>query len=89
MFLAIAACDVDKKSDREKGFEQINIEMEKFEKAAENLERVYGKIRFWSNPDGYVPDRYFHWASQAEDISFMFQVERGFHKYLDDWMSGK
>lgn len=40
-----------------------------------NLKRVYSKTRFIVYPPDYIPDRYFHLASQREDLSWMIQAQ--------------
>ena len=73
--LALKRCDIDDLVERESGKEQISNAMKYFKKSWENLKTVYAKTRFITQPSNFVPDRYFHFASQREDLSWMIQVE--------------
>ena len=33
-----------------------------------------------------MAERYFHFASQREDLSWMIQTEELFHKVIEEWM---
>jgi hypothetical protein len=50
------------------------------------VERVYGQTRFISYPVNYIPDRYFHLASQREDLTWMIQPEELFIGMIEKWM---
>jgi len=68
------------------GFEQVRAALKGFDQAWENLQEVYGRTRFVSYPAGYVPDRYFHVASQGEDLGWMIQAEELFHSMISAWL---
>ena len=55
--------------------------MRDFDQAWSNLKSVYAITRFIVYPVNYVPDRYFHLASQREDLTWMIQVEELFPAY--------
>jgi len=86
LLLAIKQCDTTDENQRERGMEDINAAMEAFNESWENLKTVYSKTRFIRYPDNYIPDRYFHFASQREDLTWMIQAEELFHKMINDWM---
>jgi len=60
--------------------------MQDFQQKWDMLNKVYGKTRFTSYPDGYVPDRYFHLASQREDLSWMIQAEEMYCSMIEKWL---
>ncbi len=86
LLLALKKCDTDDKVQLEKGIKEVNNAMDDFNKAWGNLQTVYVETRFISYPENYVPDRYFHFASQREDLSWMIQVEELFHQMIHDWI---
>jgi hypothetical protein len=87
LLLALKACDTDNKLDLTEGISNVNIALENFNRSWNNLKEIYSKTRFLSNPANYVPDRYFHYASQREDLSWMIQVEEEFHKHIQEWLN--
>jgi len=50
------------------------------------VENVYGETRFISYPPDYIPDRYFHLASQREDLTWMIQPEELFINMIQKWL---
>jgi len=86
LMLALGKSDTRNKNQRKEGIEEIKAAMEDFEEEWENLKVVYSKTRFIEYPSNYVPDRYFHFASQREDLSWMIQVEELYHKMIHTWM---
>ena len=86
MLLALKDCDTVSRRTRSKGKEAVRLALVEFEHAWENLQDVYKETRFLSYPEEYVKDRYFHFASQKEDLSWMISVEEQFHKMLQDWL---
>ncbi len=86
LLLALQTCDHDDESQQKSGFEQVRNVMVKFESAWAHLEAVFAKTRFISYPENYVPDRYFHYASQREDISFMKQAEDLYFEMIREWL---
>jgi hypothetical protein len=55
--------------------EEVEKVMANFQEKWENLNRVYSTTRFIAYPANYVPDRYFHLASQREDLTWMIQAQ--------------
>ena len=57
-----------------------------FDIAWNDLQDVYSETRFVSYPQGYIPDRYFHLASQSEDLTWMIQPEILLKGMIDSWI---
>lgn len=89
LMLALKTCDVKGAGARKRGNKEVEKALKEFDSAWEHLKEVYAKTRFLSYPPDYVPDRYYHFASQREDIAFMIQVEELFHEMVRDWMASK
>jgi len=77
------------KGQQKAGIEQVKLAVQGFQLAWENLKQVYGKTRFVAYPANYVPDRYFHFASQREDLSWMIQAEELYHAMIEKWLQGQ
>lgn len=86
LLLALKQCDTKKAGARRKGIMMVERALEDFDRSWEHLKEVYSRTRFISYPPDYVPDRYYHFASQREDISYMIQVEELFHQMVRDWI---
>lgn len=86
LMLALQQCDTSDPKKRNEGMAAIELALKDFERAWQNLQHVYGKTRFIANPDNYLPDRYFHLASQREDLSWMIQVEELYHRMVLQWL---
>jgi hexosaminidase len=86
LLLALQACDVEGRPGQLAGAEKVREAMTGFQDAWEGLQTVYGKTRFVSYPEAYVPDRYFHFASQREDLTWMIQVEELYFGMIQRWM---
>lgn len=86
LLIALKHCDTDDKVQLEKGIKEVNNALDEFNKVWGNLQTVYAETRFISYPANYVPDRYFHFASQREDLTWMIQVEELFHQMIYEWM---
>ena len=87
LLLALKECDSADTVTRQNGYVKVKNELIEFNKAWKNLEDVYAETRYIKYPDNYIPDRYFHTASQREDLSWMIQTEELFHKMINDWIS--
>ncbi len=85
ILLALKKCDTDDKTRLEQGIEQVNAALKEFDNAWLSLQNVYAETRFISCPETYVPDRYFHFASQREDMSYLIQAEELFHRMVQQW----
>jgi hypothetical protein len=87
LLLALEQCDTTDPAERQSGIENINRTLETFSKAWDNLKAVYSKTRFIAYPVNYVPDRYYHFASQREDLTWMVQVEELLVKKMENWLA--
>ncbi len=86
LLLALKQCDVEGIDSKEKGFKAVKKAMIDFDSAWANLKKVYSETRYISYPANYVSDRYFHFASQREDLTWMIQVEDLLHPMVDEWL---
>ena len=87
LLLSLKHCDVENKSKRKAGFDGVKKTLDEFDEAWENLTAVYAETRFIAYPDNYVPDRYFHFASQREDLTWMIQVEELLYPMVNQWVN--
>lgn len=74
-------------TSREEALSRVGYSLDQFDLAWESLKEVYSRTRYFAYPAGHVPDRYYHFASQREDLSWMIQTEELFHKMVRNWMS--
>jgi hexosaminidase len=86
LLLALKQCDTPDKTKQKSGIEKVRNTLNEFTKAWENLQNVYAKTRFIYYPENYVSDRYFHYASQREDLTWMIQPEELFHSMIGEWI---
>ncbi len=86
LMVALNQADVRSASKRERGIGEVRNALEEFETAWAHLKEVYSKSRFYAYPPDYVPDRYFHFASMQEDLSYLIMVEELLHEMVRDWM---
>ena len=86
LLLALKQCDVKDETKREAGFIVVKKTLDDFDKAWLELKYMYGKTRFIEYPKNYVADRYFHFASQREDLTWMIQVEELVHPMINEWL---
>ncbi len=68
------------------GLENVKKSILEFQQAWTNVEDVYSQTRFISYPRSYVPDRYFHLASQREDLTWMIQAEEMYFGMIEKWI---
>jgi hypothetical protein len=84
--LALKECDQTENERKKTGLENIKKTLQEFQQAWTNVEAVYSQTRFISYPEGYVSDRYFHLASQREDLTWMMQAEEMYFGMLEKWI---
>ena len=89
ILLALRDCDTADPEQKKAGLEKLKDARSDFDKRWDKLKTVYAKARFISYPSEYVPDRYFHIASQREDLSFMIQAEQLFFQMIDKWQQNR
>ena len=86
LLLAMKESDSPDKIQQHAGLEDVGKAIKNFQEAWKELENVYGQTRFISYPPNYVPDRYFHLASQREDLTWMIQPEQLFLGMIEKWL---
>ncbi len=59
--------------------------IQEIKESFEHLCEVYSETRFIKQPEGFVKDRYFHTASQREDLSWMTQAQELFLQKINRW----
>ena len=87
LLLVLKQCDVDENDSREKGFKAVKMALNNYNLAWAELQSIYAETRFISYPSNYVKDRYFHFASQREDLTWMVQVEELLHPMVNEWLN--
>ncbi len=87
LLAALQKCDTPDPASLKDGRNQVREAIQEFNIVWENLQKVYSETRFISYPDDYIPDRYFHFASQREDLTYLIQTEELFHKMVGKWMN--
>ena len=86
LLLALQKCDVADEIQQKAGVKTVHTALEEFDRRWAKLQVVYAKTRFITYPDNYVKDRYFHLASQREDLSWLIQAEEKYHKLVRNWL---
>ncbi len=86
ILLALKACDMQDRNAQKAGFVRVRKAISDFDQAWAELKNVYSETRFVSYPPGFIPDRYFHLASQSEDLTWMIQPETLFLGMIDKWI---
>ena len=86
ILLALKDCDTGDKAKQKAGIDNVKKRLRDFQKTWEDLKSVYSQTSFIANPPNFVPDRYFHLASQREDLSWMIQAEDLYFGMIDKWV---
>ncbi len=86
LLLALKESDSQDKAQQAAGTEDVKKAVKGFRQAWKELEDVYGQTRFISYPANYVPDSYFHLASQREDLTWMIQPEELYLGMIEKWL---
>ena len=89
LLLALKQCDTKNKSQLKEGIENLKKAMQDFKLAWAQVESVYSQTRFIAYPSNYVPDRYFHSASQREDLTWMIQCEEMYFGMIEKWLKNQ
>ncbi len=87
LLLALQQCDTADTVRRAEGLQQVTLALQDFDRVWTHLKDVYAGTRFIAYPPDYLPDRYNHFASQREDLTWMIQTEELFHKMVRGWLS--
>lgn len=80
--LLLALKNYDLKPKNKRLLSDINKALNYFDSSWKQLQNVYSETRFIQYPDDYIRDRYFHLASQREDLSWMIQAQELFHQKI-------
>lgn len=67
--------------------ELLESAIQELQASFEHLCKVYSETRFIVQPKGFVQDRYFHSASQREDLTWMTQAQELFLQKITRWQS--
>ena len=86
LLLALKKSDSKDKKEQQAGVDELKKAMKNFQNSWEELKKVYGQTRFVSNPADYLPDRYFHLASQREDLTWMVQPYEMYLGMIEKWL---
>jgi hypothetical protein len=86
LLLALKESDNADKSRQKSGIENVKMAMKDFQNAWSELKDVYARTRFVSYPANYIPDRYFHLASQREDLTWMIQAQELYFAMIEKWL---
>ena len=86
LLLALKKSDSPDKVQRKAGIENIEEALMQFRQAWQEVQLLYSQTRFISYPPNYVPDRYFHLASQRENLSWMIQAEELYEGMIKKWL---
>lgn len=89
ILLALKDCDSADKNQQKAGIENVKKAVSDFSNAWRELESVYSQTRFISYPPNYIPDRYFHMASQSEDLTWMIQPEKLYIGMIEKWLQSQ
>jgi len=87
LLLALKEGDTADKNQQRAGIEDVKKTMKDFNRRWNDLKDVYSETRFITYPVNYVPDRYFHLASQREDLTWMIQPEELYLGMIEKWIS--
>ena len=86
LLLALKKCDVADNVQQKAGLEEVKKAIQEFRQTWKELENIYSQTRFITYPANYVPDRYFHLASQREDLTWMIQPEEMYYGMVEKWL---
>ena len=89
LLLALQQSDSPDKAQQNTGMEEVQKALMGFRQAWEEVQSVYSQTRFVSYPSNYIPDRYFHLASQREDLTWMIQAEELYEAMIKKWLQSR
>jgi hexosaminidase len=89
ILLALKEYDSGDKVQQQSGLVNLKAAMNDFQKVWAEVLSVYGQTRFVSYPANYIPDRYFHLASQREDLTWMIQAQEMYFGMIEKSIFGK
>ena len=89
LLLALKQSDSPDKAEQKTGIDEVKKALREFQQDWSALQSVYSQTRFISYPDNYIPDRYFHLASQREDLTWMIQAQELYHGIINKWLQNQ
>ncbi|MEO6964230.1 MAG: family 20 glycosylhydrolase, partial [Puia sp.] len=89
LLLALKQSDSPDKAEQKTGIDEVKKALSEFQQDWSALQSVYSQTRFISYPDNYIPDRYFHLASQREDLTWMIQAQELYHGIINKWLQNQ
>lgn len=89
LLLALKKSDSPDKAQQKTGIDEVKKALSEFQQDWSALQSVYSQTRFISYPDNYIPDRYFHLASQREDLTWMIQAQELYHGIINKWLQNQ
>ena len=87
LLLALKESDSSDKAQHQAGLAEVKKAIREFNWCWTDLINVYNETRFTSYPVNYIPDRYFHLASQREDLTWMIQPEELYFGMIEKWIN--
>ncbi|MEP7374312.1 MAG: family 20 glycosylhydrolase [Chitinophagaceae bacterium] len=89
ILLALKKTDSPGKAQQKSGIEEVKNALMQFREAWEEVQSVYSQTRFIAYPSNFVADRYFHLASQREDLTWMIQAEELYEGMIKKWIQSQ
>ena len=89
LLLALKQSDSPDKTQHAAGIEAVQKALKYFHETWEAVQSVYSETRFIAYPSDYIPDRYFHLASQREDLSWMIQAQELYEGMIKKWLQNQ
>jgi hexosaminidase len=89
LLLALQKADSRDKAQQHAGMEDVQKALIEFREAWSAVQSVYSQTRFISYPANYISDRYFHLASQREDLTWMIQAEELYESMIKKWLQSQ
>jgi hexosaminidase len=89
LLLALKESDSADKVQHDKGIENVKKTITEIHQVWNSVKSVYGETRFVSYPSDYIPDRYFHLASQSEDLTWMIQAQEMYIAMIEKWLKNQ
>jgi hexosaminidase len=86
LLLALKKSDSKDKTEKQAGVDDVKKAVKNFQTSWKELNNVYSQTRFISYPADFVRDRYFHLASQREDLTWMIQPYEMYIGMIEKWL---
>lgn len=91
LILALARYDRAPEAEREAALKQLHAVYRQFDTMRKDLEEVYSKTRFMSQPEGYIADlnHHNHLASKTNNSDWLFFYELPMVEKTRRWITGE